>query len=147
MKLEIGHIGLNVSDLTRSVAFYGEIFELKTIHEHHDAGKDYAFLSNNDGLLLTLWRQSEGEFSTQTPGLHHLALQVESVEEVRAFEEKLRASSVPLIYDGLVAHAEGADSGGIYFLDPDGIRLEVCVARGVGGSSAPTPGVSTCGFF
>ena len=36
-----------------------------------------------------------------------------------------------LYHDGIVPHSEGASSGGIFFEDPDGIRLEIFTGAGV----------------
>jgi hypothetical protein len=50
--------------------------------------------------------------------------------------------------EGVVAHHEGAASGGIFFHDPDGTRLEISVSDGVGGARAPgDASAPTCGFF
>jgi lactoylglutathione lyase len=66
---------------------------------------------------------------------------------VKSLEEKLKTHGATFIYDGLVTHAEGADSGGIYFEDPDGLRLEIYTLSGVSAhSSSPTNG-KACGFF
>ncbi len=45
--------------------------------------------------------------------------------------------NVPFIYDGIVPHAEGAQSGGIFFEDPDGIRLEIYAPNGAADHGAP----------
>jgi lactoylglutathione lyase len=71
---------------------------------------------------------------------------VPSADDVRAAEERLRARGAAFAYDGIVAHREGAHSGGIFFEDPDGTRLEIYTAEGVTGS-APAGGRPACGFF
>lgn len=43
-------------------------------------------------------------------------------------------------------HREGAQSGGIFFEDPDGTRLEIYAKDGASGA-APVTGAPTCGFF
>jgi lactoylglutathione lyase len=123
--LTVGHIGLNVTDLDRSQAFYTDIFGWRTVRETREGDRKFAFLSDGQGLLITLWQQSTGQFSTSTPGLHHLAFQAATMDEVRVFETKLRERGVPLEYDGIVSHGEGARTGGLFFFDPDGIRLEI----------------------
>lgn len=145
--LQTGHIGLNVTDLDRSVGFYRQVFGFDVQAEGHDAGRAYAFLGREGRLVLTLWQQSRGEFATTRPGLHHLSFQVDSIDDVRAAEARLRELSARLHHDGVVPHAEGAASGGIFFADPDGIRLEIYTA--VIGEAAPAPGgaAPTCGFF
>lgn len=147
MEFEVGHVGINVTDLERSLAFYGGVFELETVYLHQENGREYAFLADGQGLLLTLWKQSTGAFSTSVPGLHHLAFQVEDAEAVRQFETRLRERGVKLEYDGIVAHAEGKDSGGVFFYDPDGIRLEVYAAAGIGEYGPAKTETPSCGFF
>lgn len=149
--LTVGHVGLNVSDLERSKAFYADVFGLRVVSESGESGKRYAFLQGGRGVFVTLWEQSAGEFSSRTPGLHHLAFQAESLEVVREYEAKLRVRGTELIYDGVVPHAESAGSGGIFFRDPDGIRLEIYAPDGVtranGAGEAPSGEHATCGFF
>ncbi|WP_328385505.1 VOC family protein [Streptomyces sp. NBC_00400] len=98
--LRAGHIGLNVTDLKRSLAFYGEVLGF-------------------DG----------------------------TVDEVKAFEARLRERGIDFAYDGFVAHGEGARSGGIFFHDPDGTRLEICVPSGAEGAPTPVAAAPACGFF
>ncbi len=145
--LETGHVGLNVSDLERAARFYCAALDLTLLHESRESGREYAFLGHAGKLLLTLWQQSDGDFDSRRPGLHHLSFQVPDMEAVRAAEQRLRAMQVPLLYDGIVPHAEGTQSGGIFFTDPDGIRLEIYAPAGAEGHAAPTPGAPSCGFF
>ena len=145
--LTTGHVGLNVSDLDRSRTFYEQVFGFTTIGLSEEEGRSFAFLGDGDRLVLTLWQQSDGRFSAATPGLHHLSFKVDSIAEVRAFEERLRSSDREPLHGGIVPHAEGADSGGIFFEDPDGIRLEIFAPSGAGEHTAPTTGAPTCGFF
>ncbi|WP_426449493.1 VOC family protein [Paenibacillus sp. S-38] len=145
--MKTGHVGLNVTELDRSVAFYGKVFGFQVKYRSDEAGRAFAFLGDDSGLVLTLWQQSEGSFDTGRPGLHHLAFEAASIEQIRSIEERLRADGVELIYDGIVPHGETANSGGIFFLDPDGVRLEIYVPEGVQGHvHAPTEGPA-CGFF
>ncbi|HEY1015910.1 MAG TPA: VOC family protein [Herpetosiphonaceae bacterium] len=142
-----GHVGLNVSDVDRSLAFYQALFGWEVLGQSREAGREYAFLGQGGNLILTLWQQSAGAADHGRPGLHHLSFQAADLEAVRAFEARLRELAVPIRHDGIVAHAEGADSGGLFFSDPDGIRLEIFSPAGVGGHEAPASGAPTCGFF
>lgn len=144
--LQTGHIGLNVSDLTRSKQFYQQIFGFEATLESQESGKLFVFLSQGDRLVLTLWQQSGGAFAKDRPGLHHLSFQVDSVERVREVETRVRGAGAKIYHEGIVPHAEGAASGGIFFDDPDGIRLEVFAPTGVEGH-APSGAAPTCGFF
>ena len=141
-----GHVGLNVSDLERSRDFYGAVFGLAVQYESSDESKRYAFLGDDERLVLTLWQQSAGGFDTGRPGLHHLSFEVPDIDDVRAAEERVRAAGGRLHHGGIVPHAEGRSSGGIFFEDPDGIRLEIYTGSGAEGH-APTGAAPTCGFF
>lgn len=145
--LETGHVGLNVSSLPRSIAFYREALELELMNESSAPGREFAFLGRNGKLILTLWQQSSGDFDKHRPGLHHLSFEVTDLDQVRAAEHRLRALQTPMLYDGIVPHAEGVPSGGIFFTDPDGIRLEIYARTGAEAHAAPTPGAPSCGFF
>jgi lactoylglutathione lyase len=142
-----GHIGLNVSDIERSKQFYQSLFDFDLLGESQEEGRRYVFLARNGALVLTLWQQSDGRFPSDRPGLHHLSFQVEDIGAVRAFEARLRALGANLLYEGVVPHGEGATSGGVFFTDPDGIRLEIYSPSGADEQPAPVSGAPTCGFF
>ena len=156
MALRTGHVGLNVTDLARSRAFYVEVFGLDVLGESTQDGRAFAFLGNRDvpsddfldKLAITLWEQSSGTFSTGAPGLHHLAFHVGSVEEVERVRDRARSAGADLLYDGeVVPHSEDVESGGFFFLDPDGLRLEVCAPSGVARERAVAGAAPSCGFF
>ena len=142
-----GHIGLSVTDLDRSLAFYREVLDLELIQESADAGRRFAFLGAGGRLFLTLWQQSSAAFESRPAGLHHLAFQVPTLEAVQATEAKLRARGITPRYDGVVPHREGGESAALFFSDPDGIRLEIYSPTGAAGLAAPVPGAPSCGFF
>ena len=52
-----------------------------------------------------------------------------------------------LHHGGIVPHGEGASSGGIFFEDPDGTRLEIYAPAGANTAPAPSGTAPTCGFF
>ena len=154
MPTTTGHVGINVTSLGRSHDFYTDVFGLTRLGGSEDTGSEdadnkgrrFAFLGHGDRLVLTLWEQSGGRFDGSAPGLHHLSFEVASIDGVRAAEERLRARGATFAYDGIVPHAEGAPSGGIFFEDPDGTRLEIYAKDGVSGT-APGGDAPTCGFF
>ncbi|MEW2414943.1 VOC family protein [Streptomyces sp. NPDC046866] len=145
--LRTGHIGLNVTDLARSLAFYRDALGFELLGEGTEEGRRFSFLGRDGELVLTLWQQAEGAYVPTAAGLHHLAFTAGGIDEVEAYEARLRDLGVAFAYDGVVAHREGSASGGIFFHDPDGTRLEISVPKGAEGASAPTAGAPTCGFF
>lgn len=145
--LSTGHIGINVTDIERSLAFYGDVLGFDVIGEGKEEGQRYAFLGQGGKLVLTLWQQAEGAYDSGRAGLHHLAFEAGSIDNVRAAEAALKARDVSFAYEGVVAHREGAASGGIFFHDPDGTRLEIYTPTGAEGADAPNDAAPTCGFF
>ncbi|TWS24688.1 VOC family protein [Tsukamurella sputi] len=156
MPLHTGHIGVNVTDLPRSIAFYQEVLGFEVLARSDEDGRRFAFLGDPavtseiflDKLAITLWEQSEGRFSTATPGLHHLALHVDTVDEVEALRTRVQAAGVELLYSGeIIPHSDAFSSGGFFFLDPDGVRLEICAPDGVSTEDAVAGAAPSCGFF
>lgn len=145
--LRTGHVGLNVTDLERSLAFYRDALGFGLLGEGKEDGRRFAFLGRDGDLVLTLWQQADDPYAPRAAGLHHLAFSAGAIEEVRAYEERLRGLGVDFAYEGVVAHREGAASGGIFFHDPDGTRLEISVPTGAEGAPAPGESAPTCGFF
>jgi len=145
--MQVGHIGINVTNLQRSKEFYIKLFGFDLMGESSEEGKKFAFLGNEEKLLVTLWEQSDKPFSCSSAGLHHLAFELEDMDRLRSFENTLEALGVEKIYDKMVSHKEGASSGGLFFLDPDGTRLEVCVSEGMHECSPASSDGPSCGFF
>jgi lactoylglutathione lyase len=142
-----GHIGINVTDLTRSQHFYVDVLGLQHLGGSAEGDHRFAFLGSGDQIVLTLWEQSRGSFDPTAPGLHHLSFQAESMDDVRAAERLLKERGAKFVYDGVVPHAEGRASGGIFFEDPDGLRLEIFAGSGAEHAHAPSGDAPSCGFF
>ncbi|MFJ3643274.1 VOC family protein [Streptomyces sp. NPDC090108] len=150
MTLRSGHTGINVTDLDRSLAFYRDVLGFPLLAEGKEDDRRYAFLGapGGDGTpVLTLWQQARGAYDAGRAGLHHLAFTADSADRVRAYESALRAAGAVFAHEGLVAHRESGASGGIFFHDPDGTRLEISVPDGAEGAPAPHGATPTCGFF
>ena len=144
----VGHVGINVTDLDRSIAFYQRVFglELLTTPDPEDPHR-YARLAKDGELVLTLWPQSSGAFTPDTPGLHHLAFKVETAAEIDKARSVLEEIGARFAYEGVVPHSDGAESGGLFFFDPDGTRLEISAKHAPITAPAPSGAAPTCGFF
>jgi lactoylglutathione lyase len=142
-----GYIALNVTDLARSTAFYRTVFAFDVVAERTEGDRRFAFLGQDGTLVLTLWEQSAGTFAVDRPGLHHLSFEVAAIDAVRRAETVLKELGVDFAYDGIVPHGEGAASGGVFFTDPDGVRLEIYAPTGADVAPAPAAAAPTCGFF
>jgi catechol-2,3-dioxygenase len=144
---QTGHVGLNVRHLETSKKFYQEVFGFEIMGESKDQEKFFAFLGKGGKIFVTLWQQSDTAFNNQTAGLHHLSFQVNSIEEVKNMEKLLKDLDTKFQYEGIVPHREGSSSGGIFFEDPDGIRLEIFTLTEADNNHAPNGETPSCGFF
>ena len=142
-----GHVGLSVTDLDRSIAFYHDLLDLELVHRSDEGGRRFAFLGTGGRVFLTLWQQGRGRHEPGPAGLHHLAFELPTVEAVRAVEARLRSRGITPLYDGIVPHQEGAESAALYFVDPDGIRLELYSPSGADTLTAPATDGPACGVF
>lgn len=132
----INHIALTVSDLEQAMAFMGPLLKRLgfTVGEVTPFGETKVAVNLNiaNGSALNLW-QAKGAganhpFEVYEPGLHHVAFNVAAHDEVDA----IHAWVVEQGADVLAGPAEFpyADDGlgyyAVYFLGPDGIKIE-CV--------------------
>lgn len=141
--LATGQVGFNVTDLDRSIDFYVAVLGLTVRGLFDEQRHSHAFLGDGTGTLLTLWQQSSDRFADDRTGLHHSAFQVDTIGDVEAVDQRVRA----LVYDSIVPHREGSADGGLYFRDPDGTRLEVYALTGADGHGrAPAGDSPSCGF-
>jgi lactoylglutathione lyase len=147
----LGHVGLTVSDLDASLVFWRDHVRLRELGrgvvqwEHLDRiiGLDHteiewAELELPGGVILELfaYRSPPGAplppGGMNRPGMAHICLEVDHIERV---VERLEAAGYRARSRELVTIPRGAykDFKCIYFLDPDGVTLEL--------NERPWPGV------
>jgi catechol-2,3-dioxygenase len=117
----LNHAVLWVRDAQVSAAFYRAALGFEVVDEQ--AGGRAVFLraggSDNHhdlGLFSVGDRPSP---PPQTPGLYHLAWQVDTIEDLAAVEAELRRRG------SLVGASDHGTSKSLYAKDPDGIEFEV----------------------
>ncbi|WP_067572117.1 VOC family protein [Nocardia acidivorans] len=84
--LATGHIGLNVTDLGRSVDFCRRALGFEQLGVGGEGDHRFDFLGADGKLQVTPWQRRDGEFSAKTPGLQHLSCQVDTIDQVREVE-------------------------------------------------------------
>jgi catechol 2,3-dioxygenase-like lactoylglutathione lyase family enzyme len=143
----IWHVSFTVRDLERSVSFYGDLLGLEVIHRQEQANEYTRRLTGYADAHLRVAmlripgmpvgpsghhlelveyvapRGQQAQVATMNPGSAHLAF---VVRDARAEYTRLREAGVPFKSEP-VAIAAGRNKGGhtVYFLDPDGITLEL----------------------
>jgi catechol 2,3-dioxygenase len=117
---KLGHVVLKVRDAAASRDFYTRTLGLKVAHE--DLAGGTVFLSfGREHHDLALFQLASGEApGDKQPGLHHMAWQLGSFEELQDAYRELRAMGI-----AIESTAEHNVTRSIYFPDPDGNRVEL----------------------
>src|SRR6266850_721156 len=118
---EIGHIVLNVTDVERSTRFYRDVVGFQVSRYRPDGSG--AFLTC--GVVhhnLALFKAPAGARPTEKGaiGLNHFAFKVESYRALQAAHSRLVEARAAI--DHIVDHGM---TRSVYFLDPDGIMMEL----------------------
>ncbi len=117
---KLGHVVLKVRDAKTSKDFYTRTLGLKVAHENYERGA--VFLSfGKEHHDLALFQLATGEPpAAAQPGLHHMAWQLGSFDELRAAYRELKAMGIAV--ESTVEHNVTTS---VYFPDPDGNRVEL----------------------
>lgn len=127
----IDHVGVAVSDLDESIAYYRDVFGMQLAHEESnpDQGVREAMMSVGDSgsyvqLLAPLTPDSPiGKFLDRGgPGLQQVAYRVEDIEAVSA---TLRERGLRLLYDEPRRGTAGARINFVHPKDAGGVLLEL----------------------
>ena len=119
----VQHIGLAVSNLEASAAFFTGLLGWQEVKRR----EDYPAIFVKDGAItLTLWKTQTEEpvqFNRKNNvGLHHLALRVETKEGLYQILEVLKANQVEIEFEPTLIR-EGPSMHMMCF-EPSGIRIE-----------------------
>ena len=114
MHLGAFSMSLAVKDLAASKAFYELLgFEMMG----GDADHGYLILKNGDTIIGLFQGMFEKNLLTFNPGWDQNAQPLDSFEDVRAIQARLKASGVALTEE---TDPEGSGPGHITLIDPDG---------------------------
>lgn len=136
------HLVLLCTDLDRSTRFYRDLLGLKVVRTQPEWRTEYErqyFFELGNGelfslyqsqrmvpperpLVNTLWPE-DGPPSPRPQKLDHLAFNVDSMDELHWFQERLRDCAVAV--SKVFVSEGGFLAGRIYFSDPDGNPLEI----------------------
>ena len=116
----IDHISIRVSDYRKSKAFYGKLFTFLGFEISDDYGSTIGWTNRHTRYWIA---EAEGRkrYKIGDVGLHHYAFELRNRKDVDALQAFLEKEKVTIVdpadeyYDDYYA---------VFFLDPDGIKLE-----------------------
>ncbi|WP_404331878.1 ArsI/CadI family heavy metal resistance metalloenzyme [Mesobacillus maritimus] len=111
------HVGLNITNLEKSIEFYSKLFGTKPVKEKADYAK---FLLETPGLNFTL--NLRDEVSGNQVG--HFGFQVESTEEVMAHKNRLAENGILSQLEEINTTCCYARQDKFWVHDPDGNEWE-----------------------
>jgi len=123
----IHHIELYVSDLKRSVQFWGWFLEQLGYYRYQEWESGQSWKLGDSYLVFV---QAEERF-LDVPyhrcrvGLNHLAFHASSREQVDDITAMLKDKGVPILYADKHPFAGGPDYYAVFFEDPDRIKVEL----------------------
>jgi catechol 2,3-dioxygenase-like lactoylglutathione lyase family enzyme len=132
----LGHVDLVCRDVEASLAFYAAVLGPLGLEPPFgvpgERGETIHYLrfpaagSGSIGLRQAL---AEQPFELYAPGLHHLALAVESRKDVDAAHAAAAAAGAVVLHAPRLWPEYHPAYYATFFLDPDGFRLEVAASR------------------
>ncbi len=124
---KIHHVEIYCSQLERSAAFWGWFLNELGYKQHQ---KWQSGISFKLGASYIVFVQAEDKylqdgFHRCRPGLNHLAFHASSSRHVDELTTKLKDRGITILYPAKHPHAGGPDTYGVYFEDPERIKVEV----------------------
>jgi glyoxylase I family protein len=126
----IHHLALTVTNVERSTAWYSELLGMVTVIGDDTEDVRYRVLAHPDSGMVIGLREypvagSGDGFDEMRTGMDHLAIGVESADELKAWEAKLDELGV-----SYTPATETPIGVVIVFRDPDNIQLEFWLPAG-----------------
>ena len=120
---KIGHVVLRCQNIEKSVKFYTDVLGFRVSDVYPDSmidGKMVFMRCNNDHHGVALVGGAEGP--AKNIELHHMAFEVDSLDEVLKAREHLNKHNIKILFEG---RRRAGVQVAVEFLDPDGHWLEI----------------------
>ena len=128
----IGHLGVNVPDLTRAKEYYDELMPLVDFEPFVAADDQFAYrpAGGKPGTFIFFYPALDGgSYSRHQPGLQHLAFMVRTRAAVDAVHEWARARGDEVIHPPKEWPEYPPPYYATFWSDPEGFMLEAVCHR------------------
>ena len=121
------HVELYVSDLKRTIEFWGWFLEELgySPFQEWESGRSWKLDDTYLVFVQTEERYLDIPYNRCRVGLNHLAFHAESRQQVDDLTEQLKAKGISILYIDKHPFAGGEDYYAVYFEDPDRIKVEL----------------------
>ena len=118
------HIEFNVSNLTRSLEFWGWLLPRLGYEPFQRWDKGKSWKKGETYIVFVQVEESYADipFHRKRVGLNHIAFHVESREQLESLIQELRVRNIPVLYSDRYPRD---DWYAVYFEDPDRVKVEV----------------------
>lgn len=125
------HVEINVSDLNRSITFWGWFLEELgyTLFQEWENGTSWKLADTYLVFVQTEERFLDVPYHRSRVGLNHLAFYAESREHVDDITRKLIEKGIKILYENRHPFAGGKEHYAVFFEDPDRIKVELVAPR------------------
>ncbi|MBS4220105.1 VOC family protein [Bacillus sp. FJAT-49711] len=132
----IHHIELYVSNLKKSIEFWGWLLEELgySVYQKWDQGQSWKLGETYIVFVQTEERFLDIPYHRCRVGLNHLAFHAQSQKHVDEMTAKLEEREVQILYKDNHPFSGGPQHYAVYFEDPDRVKVEL-VAPGSGGEN------------
>ena len=143
MARPISHVDLTVSDLARSRTFYEPVMRYLGYEVTRETPRAVVYsqaerYANTSVRLYATKPESRGKrHDRYAPGVHHLAFDAESREDVDGLHLLLRELNAEILDPPGVYYPPGYYA--LFFADPDGLKLELAFTPGSLSARATSP--------
>lgn len=123
----LSHVEIYVSDLERSASFWGWFLE-RLGYEPFQSWPEGRSWKLGETYIVFVQAPVDAlavGYDRRRVGLNHLAFHAASREEVNEATAALRKRGVRILYEDRHPYAGGSDHYGLFFEDPDGIKVEL----------------------
>lgn len=127
MRGQLHHVEIYVADLARSLDFWGWLLiELGyKPFQLWEGGQSFILDETYIVFVQAEKRFLDVPYHRCRPGLNHLAFHADSREFVDEITKKLKDRCVTILYEDRHPFAGGDDCYGVYFEDPDRMKVEI----------------------
>ena len=128
----LGHLGMNVCDLTQAKAYYDVLMPLLGFEPYLAAPDQFAYCpaGGKPGTYLFFYAAAEAtDYSRHRPGLQHLAFRMRSRAAVHTVHETVQKLGAPIIHAPQEFPQYSPHYYAMFWEGPEGFMLEAVCLR------------------